>query len=93
MIAKVCDRESRRDSWFENRLVLYRKFVERELVVYTLSELVVYTLKQSVGCTELDRINHWIALEIRQKLNRNAFFPTTAAENLIPLGYIFSSES
>ena len=22
MIAKVCDRESRRDSWFENRLVL-----------------------------------------------------------------------
>ena len=23
MIAKVCDRESRRDSWFENRLVYY----------------------------------------------------------------------
>ena len=23
MIAKVCDRESRRDSWFENRLVFY----------------------------------------------------------------------
>ena len=22
MIAKVCDRESRRDSWFENRLVV-----------------------------------------------------------------------
>ena len=23
MIAQVCDRESRRDSWFENRLVRY----------------------------------------------------------------------
>ena len=23
MIAKVCDRESRRDTWFENRLVLF----------------------------------------------------------------------
>ena len=26
MIAKVCDRESRRDSWFENRLVLLPRY-------------------------------------------------------------------
>ena len=25
MIAKVCDRESRRDTWFENRLVKYTR--------------------------------------------------------------------
>ena len=27
MIAKVCDRESRRDTWFENRLVFTRIFI------------------------------------------------------------------
>ena len=26
MIAEVCDRESRRDSWFENRLILIVRF-------------------------------------------------------------------
>ena len=26
MIAKVCDRKSGRDTWFENRLVLFRYF-------------------------------------------------------------------
>ena len=31
MIAKVCDRESRRDSWFENRLVLCEKAIKKML--------------------------------------------------------------
>ena len=31
MIAKVCDRESRQDSWFENRLVCFVYFVASEL--------------------------------------------------------------
>ena len=30
MIAKVCDRESRRDSWFENRLVCIRNNSKRK---------------------------------------------------------------
>ena len=51
MIAKVCARESRRDSWFEDRLVKIAKFEFKVIVGYgqnahSCDPLVVYGLIQ-----------------------------------------------
>ena len=49
MIAKVCDRESRRDSWFENRLVIQICCNERRRKAYEMFTSYAFC----VGCSPL----------------------------------------
>ena len=56
MIAKVCDRESRRDSWFENRLVFQRRDIKLQIdtkVNVTVFPLTPYVAKLAQAIQKL----------------------------------------
>ena len=49
MIAKVCDRESRRDTWFENRLVLYSEHITCFLLLLVWSGQYIIQAQRSLS--------------------------------------------
>ena len=65
MIAKVCDRESRWDTWFEDRLVFFLYFA-------SLSSLARKTTKGSRTCPQLS----WWWLPLPVYLHRLQFYPS-----------------
>ena len=91
MIAKVCDCESRRDSWFENRLVVYLKYfgtLAKQLTLYSYINPMIsistcilfyfqpYMSQISWVCTfESVLTDHKSSLLILQSRTRNAHAP------------------
>ena len=60
MIAKVCDRESRRDTWFENRLVWYE-------ITYFVFHVILRISNRNSKLTNIKKIKS----KTKQKQNKN----------------------
>ena len=77
MIAKVCDRESRRDTWFENRLVMKmneksleksgKTFINFKTIIFLFPDIIV----RHIGVRRLKMRQTWQTQSVLMKRDRS----------------------